>query len=188
MATELLRASGYDSPIYMLTAETDAKILQHCNDIGANGSIDKPISREKLFSVLSKHLNSSVVASSQCNNSDNAMSDNNQFLTDPDMLPILDQFINELSVVVDNIDAALGVSDWSELQSICHQLKGSGGSFGYPELTKHSDRLEELVKSKHYENVHVYVADLRISIDAIVAQHKESRMNQLNMQKDVPNV
>ena len=166
-AIELLRASGNDSPIYMLTAETDDKILQHCKDIGATGSISKPINNDQLETLLNQYLKSD----SSNNKYQASTVSENPYLNDPVIAPIIRKFINELPLTMDAIYISLNEKNWPELLRVTHQLKGAGGSFGYPELSSLGGRLEKLVQEKHYDNATDLVEELDKTIKSVVYQY-----------------
>jgi len=55
-ATEYLKKKGYSMPIYALTAETDRKEIDPILDAGCEGFLTKPLNSQKLYEILSKHL------------------------------------------------------------------------------------------------------------------------------------
>jgi HPt (histidine-containing phosphotransfer) domain-containing protein len=42
----------------------------------------------------------------------------------------------------------LAAGDFTRLATLCHNLKGSGGGFWFPELTRLGDTLEQLAEAK----------------------------------------
>lgn len=55
---------------------------------------------------------------------------------------IVTQFVTGLSGHVHGMQAALNKADFDALKTSAHQLKGSGGGYGYPVLTEHAAALE----------------------------------------------
>jgi len=67
---------------------------------------------------------------------------------DPDYADIVVTFVEGLKDRLADMEDALRQSDFDTLRTTAHQLKGSGGGFGYPILTEHATRLERLAKAR----------------------------------------
>lgn len=61
---------------------------------------------------------------------------------------IVIQFVEGLSDRVKTMEDALRSSDFEALRVAAHQLKGSGGGYGYPILTEMATVLEEQAKNQ----------------------------------------
>ncbi len=61
---------------------------------------------------------------------------------DPEMLDLVHDFVQGLDRRISDMLEARNSSDWSRLRSLAHQLKGAGGSYGYPDLSDLAARLE----------------------------------------------
>lgn len=55
---------------------------------------------------------------------------------DPELVSILEKYILDLRHSIDKINAAFDNQDWTDLISQMHKLKGTGGAFGFPELSE----------------------------------------------------
>lgn len=66
---------------------------------------------------------------------------------DPSYADIVVQFVEGLSKRLATMEEALSTSDFSALQVAAHQLKGSGGGYGYPDLTERAAELEQHAKA-----------------------------------------
>jgi len=55
----------------------------------------------------------------------------------------------------------LAASDFAGLATLSHNLKGSGASYGFPELTQFGDKLERLAKQKDVEALRTHLTELR---------------------------
>ncbi len=67
-------------------------------------------------------------------------------LEDQSFEEIVIQFVEGLSDRVQSMQDALNTSDYEALRVAAHQLKGSGGGYGYPMLTHQAGELEKLAK------------------------------------------
>ncbi|MGN6370315.1 MAG: Hpt domain-containing protein [Phycisphaerae bacterium] len=57
------------------------------------------------------------------------------FAHDPLMQPLISDYINRLPAQVAALRHALAANDPESLRKLCHQLKGSGASFGFPPIS-----------------------------------------------------
>lgn len=60
---------------------------------------------------------------------------------------IVMDFVNGLDKRLARMDQALNSSDFEDLRIAAHQLKGSGGGYGYPILTERAAELERHAKT-----------------------------------------
>lgn len=61
---------------------------------------------------------------------------------DPDMIDIVQQFVAELPGRLGKLRDALHSGDWDRLVVLAHQLKGAGGSYGYPDISEVARQIE----------------------------------------------
>jgi len=65
------------------------------------------------------------------------------FAGDPDMQELVEFFVGQMPDRVDALRASFESGSLEELRSLAHQLKGAGGSYGFPQITDSARRLEE---------------------------------------------
>lgn len=65
---------------------------------------------------------------------------------DTDMAELVEMFVQEVPDRLAQLEQCLDQANWSELARFAHQLKGAGGSYGFPQLTPAAARLEQLAK------------------------------------------
>ncbi len=65
---------------------------------------------------------------------------------DADMVELVELFVQEVPDRLAQLEQCLDQGNWSELARFAHQLKGAGGSYGFPQLTPAAARLEQLAK------------------------------------------
>jgi HPt (histidine-containing phosphotransfer) domain-containing protein len=70
-----------------------------------------------------------------------------QFADDPEMAAILERFVAGLEGHVATMCGALADRRFDDLRRAAHQMKGSGGSYGYAMLTDAAKALEDAAKS-----------------------------------------
>ena len=64
-------------------------------------------------------------------------------LEDPDLRDIVEQFVDGLADRIAELRRAYERLDWEQLTSLAHQLKGAGGSYGYPDLSELGAAMEQ---------------------------------------------
>jgi histidine phosphotransfer protein HptB len=67
---------------------------------------------------------------------------------DPDMAQLVALFVDELPARVAAIRQAADGADWSHVRLLAHQLKGAGGSYGFPQITAAAGALERACKEQ----------------------------------------
>lgn len=62
---------------------------------------------------------------------------------DPDLHDIIEEFVDGLSDRIVHLKQAFDELDWSQLKTLAHRLKGAGGSYGYPDISRLAARMEK---------------------------------------------
>ncbi|UZE96101.1 response regulator [Alkalimarinus alittae] len=144
-AVALLRQTGFNRPILAFTASDEADELLQMKNAGCNGVVEKPVKIANLYQMLSQYL---PIASAV-----NAASPDEHPWQDPDLRPIVEHFVKGVPQRVEAMIAAFSQKNWDELRSQSHQIKGTAGSLGFPELTERASRLETAIKQGENENI-----------------------------------
>ncbi len=80
---------------------------------------------------------------------------------DPSFAGIVVQFVDGLERRLETMEQALRVTDFDALRIAAHQLKGSGGGYGYPLLTKEAAKLESFAKDGMLDDCASALASLK---------------------------
>ena len=75
-----------------------------------------------------------------------------EYTDDADLVDIIDEFAAGLEADVESMRKAMESGDHDGLRRLAHQMKGAGGSYGYPMLTGAAMRLEGAAKAKDAES------------------------------------
>jgi len=67
---------------------------------------------------------------------------------DPELLALVRLFVDDLENDVRKLTEALEAGDTKRLAFLAHQLKGSAGSYGFPELTRQAAALEQCARGE----------------------------------------
>jgi signal transduction histidine kinase/HPt (histidine-containing phosphotransfer) domain-containing protein len=129
-AASLLRRDGYAGPILALTAHAMEEDRAKCIAAGCTDHLTKPIKRDRLIAAVARYLPAAA---------DAAMRD----ADDEDMQYFTAEFIRRLPSHVTQLLALADQHDLHRLDDLVHDLKGSGGTFGFESITEAAKRIEK---------------------------------------------
>jgi signal transduction histidine kinase/DNA-binding response OmpR family regulator len=176
-ATRILREQNFDKPIIALTANVMGDDRDKCRSNGCDDFLGKPIESAKLYDVLSKYLvegpQSNItqklnLRTDKRNNIENGTIVS-QLSGDPDFSEIIEVFIRNLQNMQASINTALRSSDWVELKNLFHQLKGSGGGAGFPQISDVAGIILGLIRDQDYGQIESEIASFELVCEQIYA-------------------
>ena len=77
--------------------------------------------------------------------------------------------------MVDKINESTRSKDWETLQSISHQLKGLGGSFGYTDITNVAKKIHDQARSHSGEGLDTLLHELNQQLQLIMNENQDTR-------------
>ncbi len=86
---------------------------------------------------------------------------------------IVMQFVDSLSDRLNKMEDAVRAADFETLRVAAHQLKGSGGGYGYPILTERAADLERKAKQKTIDDCAASLSELREICARVVPEPAE---------------
>lgn len=135
---------------YDLTPENNNKeksCPSECAKLVAN------LDKNTLTDLLSENLSGWYTTNTDDKyNTDNA--------NDDGFAELCQDFLNGLPDKITKITDATTANDWKTVAKLLHALKGSGGTFGQPYITKIAAKAEELLNQKDYPKVNQTVQTL----------------------------
>lgn len=75
---------------------------------------------------------------------------------DPELRDVVEEFVTGLTQRLAELQAAHEQNDWDMLATLAHRLKGAGGSYGYPDMTKLGAEMETAFRQKQAERFNVF--------------------------------
>jgi len=91
------------------------------------------------------------------------------FGADPDLEDLVELFVREIPLRIDQLLADLESANWCGLQQTAHQLKGAAGSYGFHQVTPYADCVESLIRGDEPEE------QVRTAVAALIAACRRMR-------------
>ena len=76
------------------------------------------------------------------------------------------KYVAHLLTEIPKIKAALNSKDYQALMIFGHNIKGSGGMYGFDDITDIGFKMETLAKAEDFNSLEVIVAELEKNINA----------------------
>lgn len=153
-ATQSLRRSGYPKPIVALTAHALSQDREKCLQIGCTDYLSKPVNVRLLGEILAKYLDTVVEPAPEGTAPIGAALTAEMptapilpdYAADPTLLPLIRDYVAELPSRIAELRQALEAGMLDRVSSLAHQLRGVGGSYGYPALTESGGLIEDAIR------------------------------------------
>ncbi len=181
-ATRILRSKMYTLPIIALTAYTMAGDRQKCLDAGCTSYLTKPVVPDVLVQEVLKFLppkdwqnaplsqvwakNTLTQAHPKPQPAQAANKALATMLSNPRFAKLVKEYVAGLDETRDQILTHLEGNDLDALRVAAHRLKGSGTSYGFPEITRAGAACEAAIKTgQPIDQITVLAHDLVAQID-----------------------
>jgi len=168
--TRALRASGQSIPIIALTANAMSEDRDRCLNAGCSGYATKPINKAILIATCREWIEKSKAVAdatetgmTKAEPSNDATRDVliSELADDPEMAELAARFAQNLGPKVSSMTAHLINNRLDEVAHLAHQLKGSGGGYGYPSISDAARQVEQAVRTtKDLEQIQQAVREL----------------------------
>ncbi|MFT7620518.1 MAG: PAS domain S-box-containing protein [Planctomycetota bacterium] len=152
------RAHGYPTPVIALTADALSEDCSRALKAGCDAHLSKPIAKATLIHVLDQY---------------------GVYLKNPALLPdeeaveihemddIVERYVHNKTAVVDRMITALREENLDYISAEAHKIKGTGTSFGFPQLTEISTVLVKAARKRELEATQNAVEELHEAMKQI---------------------
>ncbi|MDP8989496.1 MAG: response regulator, partial [Acidobacteriota bacterium] len=167
-ATRAIRAfereRGADSiPIIAVTANARRQDIQMSRDSGCTDHISKPISKHKLLSIIEQYGAPMKPVEKPMNASLEPIT----IEISLDLEDIVPGYLAARRTELPVMEGLLAASDFKGLAALAHNLKGTGASYGFPDLTRIGSVLEHAAKETDPILVSKQLAQLANYLDRV---------------------
>jgi len=150
-ATILLRDHNYRAPIVAITANATERDRTRCLAAGYNGFLAKPIDVHKLAEILTRYLRPAAGGGQTASN----VVAQALAAPDPRFGALKDAFVGEIATRISAIEKAIATEDLTAAAELSHQLKGTAGCYGMPEISQAAGCLQTAAESAaHGSDLH----------------------------------
>jgi len=84
---------------------------------------------------------------------------------DRDLEDLIPGYLENRQKDIKSILVSLGREDYENIRIIGHSMKGSGGGYGFDDITIIGKSIEEAAKAKNYQAIKRYVYELSIYLE-----------------------
>ncbi len=150
-------------PVLALTADAMKEAVDKSMAAGFSRHLAKPIRKASLLQAIADHGKPGSEAPAAALR---------EIVVDEELSAILPKYLANLRKNPAAIAAALARSDEDTIRSIGHNMKGTGTSFGLPEVTEFGDRLERAAKEHRTDEVRQVTDQLAHFLDEIGVRYR----------------
>jgi CheY-like chemotaxis protein len=151
-------------PVLALTADAFKEAVEKSLAAGFTMHLAKPIRKTTLLEAIARHGQAHPEAA--------AAAKLDVVVVNAELASIVPKFISNVRRNPPAIAAALARGDFDTVRSLGHNMKGTGGSFGLPQISAIGDQLERAAKEQDADAVRTITAQLVQFLDSVDIRFK----------------
>jgi signal transduction histidine kinase/CheY-like chemotaxis protein len=161
---EYERAQNHQAlPVLALTADAFKDAVDRSLAAGFTMHLAKPIRKSTLLEAIARHAHARPKA---------PLVAQPDVVVDEELLAIIPKFLNNIRRNSPLIAAALAHTDFDTIRSLGHNMKGTGTSFGFPQISDMGDKLERAAKQQDADSVRNITANLIHFLDSVDVRYR----------------
>jgi CheY-like chemotaxis protein len=163
------------TPIVALTAFSTQEEISKSMDAGCTCHLVKPVNKDSLERVLAEMGEYCKSASEEgaSGAESRAGSGPIQVVIDEDLKDLIPHYLDKRKQDIEKIKAGLETSDFEELRSIGHKVKGSGGGYGFDGLSEIGADLEMAARGDDVSGIKSQLAKLEDYLERVEITFEE---------------
>ncbi|MCK4850477.1 MAG: response regulator, partial [Phycisphaerae bacterium] len=194
-----------NTAIIALTAQAMKGDIQRCLQAGCTDYLAKPVREGELLDKIGKYLlppssakNAASAGSQKLDQSLKNAQIQSQLAGDAELMKVVVSYIEDLPQMVNNMIETLRAGDLEALVGLAHNLKGSSGLAGFPDLASQAAQMQQAAQHKRPEDfagilkkivelcrmVGAKMDDL--SVDSLLRQSPSAQLDRASQDKEHP--
>ncbi|MEN8257397.1 MAG: response regulator [Thermodesulfobacteriota bacterium] len=158
------------TPIIALTAHALKEHRQKSLEAGCDDHLTKPVRKETLLATLAKY-NKIPMAHNDPQNA-SAGSGLQTVIVEEYLRKLIPKYLDNIRQNLNLIKEAVDRRDFEEPRILSHNMKGTGGGYGFDKISEISKEMEEGAKKKEAKTIHNCLAKLRDYLDNIIIEYQ----------------
>lgn len=158
--TRELRGRGYKGAIVALTANVLHKNQQECLNAGCDDFLAKPIDKRHFYETISHYL--TPTEGIAANEAVQGQLKSTLVAEEPELLDLVEVYINRLPDIMAELRQAYNDENWELLKGLAHDLKSTGGSYGFMPLSKVAAKLQFEVTKQNNTDIEFRLNELEL--------------------------
>jgi len=150
-------------PVLALTADAFKEAVEKSLAAGFNRHLAKPIRKAALLQAIEGHAPIRP---------ESAPAGEHEVIVDEELSAIVPRFLSNVRKNPAAIAAALARGDYDTVRSLGHNMKGTGASFGLPQISALGDRLERAAKAQSADSVLAANSELAQFLDRVEVRYR----------------
>ncbi|HET98009.1 MAG TPA: response regulator [Desulfurivibrio alkaliphilus] len=151
------------TPILALTAHAFQEDVRKSREAGCDSHLVKPIKLDDFLRAVNRYL--------PAKGGKKSAAAPETFEVEAFVADLVPGYLRKVADDLGGIEAALGQDDWEQVRLLAHNLKGSGGGYGFERLSSLAAELEEASGKPDREAAASVLAEMRLYLDRVSPRH-----------------
>lgn len=151
-------------PLLALTGDGSSENIKACRDAGCTSLLTKPFRREPFLKTIGSYAPGGMQAG---RGEAGGRAKRISVRGEKELEKVTPRYLQSKREDVEKLRRALAKKEYEEIHSLGHGMKGSGGSYGFHEITEIGKRLETTAKMQDADTLTALIEDLSRYLDSV---------------------